>query len=93
MTRRNRANPPAAGRKTALNGKTPCIQLVEPVCDSLGAVAQLLQGSVGGVALGDVLERGMVARERVLRFALGVARSVLDRFPIRIHAGPPPIAA
>ena len=25
MARRNRANPPAAGRKTALNGKTPCI--------------------------------------------------------------------
>ena len=33
------------------------------------------------------------ARERVLRFADGFARSVLDRFRVRIHARPPPLPA
>ena len=33
------------------------------------------------------------ARERVLRFALGFVRSVLDRFRMRICARPPPLAA
>ena len=33
------------------------------------------------------------ARERVLRFASGFARSVLDRFRVRICARPPPLAA
>ena len=35
-------------------------QLVDPVGDALGGGAQLLHGPVGGVALGDVLGRGMV---------------------------------
>ncbi len=33
------------------------------------------------------------ARERVLRFASGFARTVLDRFRVRIRARPPPLAA
>ena len=33
------------------------------------------------------------ARERVLRFADTFARSVLDRFRVRIRARPPPLAA
>ena len=33
------------------------------------------------------------ARERVLRFVSGFARTVLDRFRVRIHARPPPLAA
>ena len=33
------------------------------------------------------------ARERLLRFADGFARSVLDRFRVRIHAHPPPLEA
>ena len=35
-------------------------QLVDPVGDALGSAAQLRHGPVGGVALGDVLRRGMV---------------------------------
>ena len=33
------------------------------------------------------------ARERVLRFVSGFARTVLDRFRVRIHARPPPLPA
>ena len=33
------------------------------------------------------------ARERVLRFASGLARTVLDRFRVRIHIRPPPLVA
>ena len=41
-------------RARAANG------LVDPVCDALGGVALLLDGPVGGVALRDVLGRGVV---------------------------------
>ena len=33
------------------------------------------------------------ARERVLRFVSGFARTVLDRFRVHIHAHPPPLLA
>ena len=37
-------------------------QLIDPVGDALGGVAQLRHGPIGGVALGDVLGGGMVDR-------------------------------
>ena len=38
----------------------PTSEFIDPVRDALGGVAQLRHGPVGGIALGDVLGRGMI---------------------------------